>query len=493
MTAARAVFPRAQSLNEEIDGHAIQRRIDIAVRDGYASCTVLPRGSVALTSFPINSTATIACHVTSPGPATIKCVGTATGCWVHGTEASPAASPFTWRGVDLDSASSAATTLLITFFGSPNIGRGQCLTLQKARFNRGTRGWLIGDMPRGLTVDDLQVFGADFQMQAGGGIEIKVTAACTYGSFTYSWKDVIVANYTWGWDWTSVAALEGVLFTGCHAYNGWGLCRVVNNRPAEFYYSLLWEFNGCDWEGLGFALDFYRVRGVRVRGGFWIATPNTASRPLPTGTVTDNDEVRFVNFRDVSDFNLDGMQFAAGGPGGDAVRTNFALVHTDAKCSFGVIQNSSIFTDHATATCAFRLSGDRLATIVERGTKLLLWWGAPPVTLYAGTGDQPYQISESDVAAQPGTVSDAGYYRLKGLSTQTSDAQGRITVPLPRRSGGALPFFRQAPHVTPVAGNSNTAAPSLSLISTSSTSFTVALAGNAANVTVAVYWTAEGV
>ncbi|MRI57825.1 hypothetical protein D8770_28605, partial [Methylobacterium sp. DB1607] len=123
LAAAKAVFPRAVSLTEEIDGHAIQRRIDLAVAGGYASCTVLPRGAKALTSFPIDSTSASAVHVSSPGPASLKCVGTATGCWVHGTESAPASGAFTWRGVDLDTSSSVATTLLTTFFGVAGVGR----------------------------------------------------------------------------------------------------------------------------------------------------------------------------------------------------------------------------------------------------------------------------------------------------------------------------------------------------------------------------------
>lgn len=491
LAGAQSVFPRATALTEEIDGHAIQRAIDISVAQGRAACVVLPRGAVALTSFPINSTAATACHVSSPGPATIKCVGTATGCWVHGTEVAPASGAFTWRGVDLDTASSVPTTLLITFFGVPGVGRGQCLTLQKARFNNGTRGWLIGNMPRGLTVDDLQVFGPDFAMQPGAGIEVKVNDNGAYGSFAYSWKDVIVANYTWGWDHTCTQALEGVLFQGCHAYNGWGFCRVTNNR-AGYYYSLLWEFSGCDWEGLGFALDMYRCRGVRVYGGFWIQTANNSNRPLPAGVITDGGELRHVNFRDCNDFILDGVQFSAGAPSDGSTRTNFVLVHTDAACFAGEIIGSAIVTDHATATCAFRLSGSKAGTMVERRTKLLNWWGNPPVVLYAGSGEQPYQISEADAAAKGGAVSDTGYYRFKGVGVYTSDGQGRITVPLPTRAGGVLPFFREPAHVNPIPGNSNGATPSLSLIGTSSSGFTVAVANNAPGVTVAVYWTAEG-
>ena len=491
LAAAKAVFPRAVALTEEIDGHAIQRRIDIAVGNGMASCTVLPRGCTALTSFPIDSTATKACHVSSPGPATIKCVGASSGCWNHGTEAAKASGPFTWRGVDLDSASSVPTTLLTTFFGVGGIGRGQCLTVQKARFDRGTRGWLLGDMPRGATIYDLQVFGPDNQMQAGAGIEVKVTNACTYGSFAYSWKDVIVANYTWAWDCSCAQALEAVLFSGCHGYNGWGFCRVNNSRSG-FYYSLLWEFNGCDWEGLGFALDMYRCKGVRVRGGFWIQTANNAGRPLPAGVVTDGGELRHVNFRDVNDFMLDGMQFSAGAPSDGSTRTNYVLVHTDTACFAGEITGSSLLTDYATATCAFRMGGSKTGTIVERRTKLLNWWGNPPVVVYAGTGDQPYQISEADAASKGGTVSDSGYYRFKGVGVYTSDAQGRFTIPLPRRSGGVLPFFHETPVAMVTPGNSNGATVGLSIISVTSTVITVVVAGNASGVTLAAYWTVEG-
>lgn len=489
--AAQAVYPRATALTEEIDGVALQRAVDLAVAVGRDVCITLPRGAIARTSKPVDSTAAKSCTVTSPGFAKIICVGTATGCWIHGTAANRASGAFTWRGVDLDTASSAATTLLTTFFGIAGVGRGQCLTLQKARFDRGTRGWLLGNMPRGATIDDLQVFGPDNAMQAGGGIEVVVDNNAPYGSFAYSWKDVIVANYTWGWDFQCTQALEGVLFSGCHGYNGWGFCRV-NNTRAGFYHSLLWEFNGCDWEGLGFALDMYRCKGVRVRGGFWIQTTNNAGRPLPAGVVTDGAELRHVNFRDVNDFMLDGMQFAAGGPSDGSTRTNFVLVNTDAACFAGEIIGSSLFTDHATATCAFRLSGSSTGAIVERRTKLLNWWGEPPVVVYAGTGDQPYQISDADAASKGGTVSDKGVYRFTGVGVFTSDTQGRITIPLPRRSGGVLPFFHDVPRAMVVSGNANGAAPAVSVVSVTGLAIVVAVANNAANVTTAVYWNAEG-
>ena len=491
LAAAQAVYPRANTLTEEIDGVVLQCAVDLAVTAGRDVCIVLPRGAVARTSKPIDSTASKSCTVFCPGTATIRCVGTATGCWVHGTDTVRASGAFTWRGVDLDSASSVPTTLLTTFFGIPGVGRGQCLTLQKARFNNGTRGWLIGNMPRGLTVDDLQVFGPDFAMQAGAGIEVVVNDNGAYGSFAYSWKDVIVANYTWGWDHACTQALEGVLFQGCHAYNGWGFCRVTNNRVG-YYYSLLWEFSGCDWEGLGFALDMYRCRGVRVYSGFWIQTANNSNRPLPAGVVTNGGELRHVNFRDCNDFILDGVQFSAGAPSDGSTRTNFVLVHTDAACFAGEIIGSAVVTDHATATCAFRLSGSKTGTIVERRTKLLNWWGNPPVAVYAGTGDQPYQISEADVASKGGAVSDSGRYRFGGVGVYTSDAQGRFTIPLPRRSGGVLPFFHDTPIATVVSGNANGAAPALSIVSVTGTDIVVAVAGNAASVTVAAYWTAEG-
>lgn len=497
LAAAKAVFPRAVSLTEEIDGHAIQRRIDLAVSGGFASCTVLPRGAKALTSFPINSTAVSACHVSSPGPASIRCIGAAPGCWVHGTEAAPANGAFTWRGVDLEvdpATSTVATTLLTTFFGTAGIGRGQCLTLQKARFNRGSRGWLIGNMPRGLTVDDLQVFGPDFAMQGGAGIEVKVNDNGNYGSFAYSWKDVIVANYTWGWDHTCTQALEGVLFQGCHAYNGWGFCRVRNNR-AGYYYSLLWEFRGCDWEGLGFALDMYRCKGIRVHGGFWIQTANNSGHPIPDGVVTDNNELRHVNFRDAHDFILDGMMFSAGAPSDGSTRTNFVLVHTDPACFSGKILNASVVTDHAVANCAFRLSGSKAATIIERGTMLLNWWGSPPVVLYGGVGEQPYQISGADAAENGGMVSDEGRYSFAGRTgTRTTDSQGRISVDLPLRAGEAIPFFRFPPVVNPTASNANGSVPGLTLIGASSTSFTVEAMGgaSAAGIQMDIHWAAEG-
>lgn len=239
-------------------------------------------------------------------------------------------------------------------------------------------------------------------------------------------------------------------------------------------------------------MDIYRARGVTVNGGYWIGRAPDANSFIQAGVVTDNGELRHFNFRDVFDFNLYGVMMDAAGPGDGSTRTNFVFVHTDAACKSGRIRDTGIITDHATATCAFRLSGAKAAAIMETGTRLTNWWGNPPVVLYAGTGDQPYQVSASDVAANNGTVSDEGYYRFSGVNVVTTDGQGRATIQLPRRSGGVLPFFRLPPTVHPVSGNATGPAPAVSVIGTSSTAFTFVAAGAAANVTLAVYWTAEG-
>lgn len=55
LTAARAVFPRANALTEEIDGHAIQRSIDIQHNGVKPVVIRLPPGCYAQTSFPIRS------------------------------------------------------------------------------------------------------------------------------------------------------------------------------------------------------------------------------------------------------------------------------------------------------------------------------------------------------------------------------------------------------------------------------------------------------
>ena len=491
LAAAKAVFPRAVSLTEEIDGHAIQRRIDLAVSGNYGACVVLPRAARALTSFPIDSAATVACHVFTPGGASIKCVGTATGCWTHGTQATPASSPIIWRGVDLDSASSAsAATGLTTFFGAANVGATLAVTVENARFMRMTTAWKIGNMPRGLKADNVVAYGADNQLQPGGGIEIVTTADVSYGSFSYKFTNCLTLNYTWGWHATAASSLEGLIFENCRSYAGWGLCRAISTKAG--YRTLLWTFQDCDWEGAGFALDMTNVRTLKVVGGFWFmraADPGA----IPSVVQTDGGERRMFNLHSVSGFDINQCEMVAGGGGdNDPLPTNLVLVNTDADCELGVLDGNIVITDHVTATCLFRLSGRKASTIVERNTRVNYTWGTTPTVLYAGTGEQPYQISTSDAAANTGSATSAGLYEFSGVAIVTTGAGGRASVPLPRRAPGTLPFFRNAPSVRITSANSNGGAAAFTLVSTSSTEFVIEAVGAPTGVTAAIYWEASG-
>lgn len=491
LAAAKAVFPRAVALTEEIDGHAIQRRVDLAVAGNYGACVVLPRAATALTSFPIDSTGAIACHVSSPGGAVIKCVGASAGCWTHGTAAARASSPIIWRGVDLDSASSAsATTGLTTFFGAANVGATLAVTVENARFMRMTTAWKIGNMPRGLKADNVVAYGADNQLQPGGGIEIVTTADVTYGSFSYKFTNCLTLNYTWGWLATAASSLEGIVWENCRSYAGWGLCRAISTKPN--YRILLLTFQDCDWEGRGFALDMTNVRTMKVVGGFWFMR-SAEPGAIPAAVQTDGGERRMFNLHNVSGFDVNQLEMVAGGGGdNDPLPTNLVLVNVDADCELGVFDGNIVVTDHVTATCIFRLSGRKASTIVERNTRVNYTWGTTPTALYAGSGDQPYQVSTSDAAANTGSATSAGLYEFSGVAIVTTGAGGRASVPLPRRAPGTLPFFRNAPSVRITSANSNGSAAAFTLVSTSSTAFVIEAVGAPTGVTAAIHWEASG-
>ncbi|TNC14933.1 hypothetical protein FF100_04985 [Methylobacterium terricola] len=500
LAAARAVFPRANALSEEIDGHAIQRVIDLAVAADASdstpggACVVLPRGTVALTSFPIDSTATASCSVFSPGPATIKCVGSAAGAWTHGKQGATASGPLTWSGVDLDSSSTGTTTGLTAWFGSAGAGRGLTLTIEKSRFNRMDRGALIADYPRGVKVDNVVVFGKDNVTSPLPGIEVIATATAGYGPASAKFTNCLIANYTWGWKFTDNAGLEGSVFENCRSYNGWGLCQVRVLR--QNYRSVLWTFQNCDWQGKGFALDMYNVRKLEVTNGYWAMDPNSDNLPLPSDTVTSSGERRIFNLNNVQGFDIVNAEVVVSGPNQDvspgALETNFVIGHVDANCFLGRFDGTIITCDHAVATALFRLSGQKKATIAVRGTRINYVWSNPPVVVYTGTGDQPYQISADDVAAKSGSVSDAGYYRFSGVTVVTTGSDGKATIPLPKRAPGILPFFTGFPTVTATSENSNGPAIPVTVTARSSTDFTVIAANSASGATIAVNWNAEG-
>ena len=493
LAEAQAAFPRATALTEEIDGHVIQREIDRAVAADREIVIVLPRGARARTSIPIDSTQARACGVFSTGGAAIVAVGSAAGAWAHGTASSRASGPIMWRGVDLENASGASgATGLTTFFGSPGVGSTLAVSVENCRIRGFTTGWRIGNMPRGLKADNVVVYGPDFQIQPGGGIEIVATADVSYGSFSFKFTNCLVLNYTWGWNLEAASALEGIVWEHCKAYSGWGFARAISTKSN--YQIILLTFQDCDWEGAGFALDMTNVRLLKVDGGFWFMHCETPP-PFPAAVQTDGGERRMFNLHNVTGFDFQRLEMvAAGGVDGAPLPTNFVLANVDPLCILGLFDGNMIVTDHVLATCLFRLSGARPRTVIERNTRInYVWGGLAPTILYGGAVANAYQISAADVAAKGGTVSDEGYYRFSGVSVVTTGADGRATIPLPRRAPGLLQFFEaDAPRVQVTTGNSNVHVPAVSLIQTTPTDFTIVANNAAPGVQIAVYWTAEG-
>ena len=215
------------------------------------------------------------------------------------------------------------------------------------------RGWRapsqIVNCPRNWHCGNVAVIGPDFTIQDGAAFEILSTS--DRGCFSYFFVDVFVSNYRWGWRYDIRAPLEGQRFSACTCYNGWGMVQAVVSPDLQArhgidmsYRSLLWAFDDCDWQGLGFALDMHSCRDILVRGGYFIANLNKGTLRLPGS----QPRRRYLSFSACQDVVLDGVEIDVQ-PG---MESTLALVCVDAGTT-GFIARDTIIASFSNIYAAW--------------------------------------------------------------------------------------------------------------------------------------------
>lgn len=428
------------------DAPVLQALIDrAAIATPYTSCPVLlfdlPAGAILLGS-PLR---TGHCHVTFRGAGqdlTILLMRAGgSGLIVHGTEQDPARGYLQLQDIGLTDGNpkgSGCSGLSIRF--APDAPQS-AMTWQGVALRKWTQAARIINCPRNWHCENVTVFGPDFAMQPGAGLEISSTPHFSQGCFTYIFINVLIANYTWGWDYDIQAPLEGQRFYACTCYNGWGMVRAkVHATPDasdgvdETYRSVIWYFMDCDWQGLGYALDLVHCRNIVVRGGFYIANRNTDRAPVPD----QRPKRRYMSFVGCSDILLDGVKFDVF----VGSEPDLVLVYVDGTSDNFRARDTNVLS-YAPIGAAFEF-GDpgrpnpKRNTLSEIDTLWAAWSGGDRVRDAGGN-----QIAQSEARAQGGEMTSSGQVFFKGMASVTAR---RITIAFPRRPSGH-PWFASPPAV----------------------------------------------
>lgn len=361
------------------------------------------------------------------------------GILTHGTPSEPAKGYLQLQDIGFDDGNlkgSGCTGISVHFAAE---APQAAMTWQGVALRKWSQGATIVNCPRNWHCENVTVFGPDFAMQEAAGFRIISEPHFTQGCFTYIFINVLVANYSWGWDYDIRSPLEGQRFYSCTCYNGWGMVRSrVNASPDrrnsidETYRSVIWYFMECDWQGFGYALDLVHCRNIIVRGGFYIANRNVDHLPIPDG----RPRRRYMSFVDCGDILLDGVKFDvfAGS------ESDLSLVYVDGRSDTFRARDTNVLS-YAPIYCAFEFAdperpNPQRNTFSEMDTLWAAWSGGEKVRDAGGN-----QISQTSLRAIGGEITSGGQISLQG---KTKAKQGRAEIFFPKRPLGQN-LFSAAP------------------------------------------------
>ncbi|MBS1067932.1 hypothetical protein [Gluconobacter cerinus] len=365
------------------------------------------------------------------------------GILTHGTSENPAKGYLQLQDIGFDDGNpkgSGCTGLSIHFAAD---APQAAMTWQGVSLRKWSQGATVVNCPRNWHCENVTVFGPDFAMQKASGFKIISEPHFIQGCFTYVFVNVLVANYSWGWDYDISSPLEGQRFYSCTCYNGWGMVRSRvhatpdrRNSIDETYRSVIWYFMECDWQGFGYALDLVHCRNIIVRGGFYIANRNIDHLPIPDG----RPRRRYMSFVDCGDILLDGVKFdvfAGSEP-------ELSLVYVDGRSDNFRARDTNVLS-YATIYCAFEFADPELPnhkrnTLSEMDTLWAAWSGGEKVRDAGGN-----QISQTSLRDIGGEMTSGGQISLQGHVTIKADKK---FLSFPRRSNGKSWF--SAPPVVSV-------------------------------------------
>jgi hypothetical protein len=436
----------------------------------------LPLASILIAS--IIDSGGVNCMVRGAGP-NISVLGMragSPGAWVHGTQARPARGylhfeDFTLRDLATGGTGSGVPPLS-AHWGPDAAGLGNGFTLRNMAFRGFGVGLQVTNLPRGWECSNVVVFGPDYGLVAGGGFNVTSTPDGVGGAFSYTFTNVLVSNFTWGWDFDINLPLEGVIFTSCRAYNGWGFCNadasLSRSSPGDltpYYRSVLWEFTSCDWQGFGFALNMNRCRDITVRGGFWIFDALKSGVAAPVA-----GRRAMFNFQKCTEVLVDGAELAAG----PACVDDFDLVRTDDDTIYAVFRGLQIVSFAPNPHAAFAIANLAAPNLVTETATQWVTWLAGSKVLDASS----QQAMETIVARENtpgdgrgfyGTMDAFGRYTLAGLTQTLFTSEDRhVVVQFPTRPNGSPFFIGGPPRVVATAVNtlSGSQSPTIFLVNT---------------------------
>lgn len=365
----------------------------------------------------------------------------ASGILTHGISEHPAEGYLQLQDIGFDDGNikgSGCTGISVHFApGAPQAA----MTWQGVALRKWSQAATITNCPRNWHCENVTVFGPDFAMQDDAGFRIISEPHFAQGCFTYVFINVLVANYSWGWDYSISAPLEGQRFYSCTCYNGWGMVRSrVHATPDqqigidETYRSVIWYFMECDWQGFGYALDLVHCRNIIVRGGFYIANRNVDHLPIPEGRVRR----RYMSFVDCGDILLDGVKFDVS----TGSEPDLALIYVDGRSDNFRARDTNVLS-YAPIYCAFEFAdpnhpNPKRNTLSEIDTLWASWSGGEKVRDAGGN-----QITQTTVRELGGDMTSGGRISFQGHATLS---RGKSMIAFPRRQNGSS-WFSKTPIV----------------------------------------------
>ncbi|WP_375276190.1 hypothetical protein [Methylorubrum thiocyanatum] len=312
----KTLFPRATSLDDEIDRHAIQRFFDLRPKGGKLK---LPAGTARIDKGIVTGGDQ---HVSIEGEGGYlteihfyEANGT---LWQHGNATSKANGVWFVNDLMVRPKAVCAAAFNVWFSGNQPV---YCHTMRNVQFcpNDGTNYFInvaiTRKIARGLDWQNVVAFGRHFFLLSTDAFIFPGTDDGSVAGNTYNFNNCMTVGYNYGWTYEYVGFTsdnshchEEGQFYNAQSYSGVGLFKAVNGNY-NYAPSDNWTFTCCGWQGTGPALQCQFLEHVRMRDTL-----------LVNDKTTDAGRVSFFNLIDCASVILDANEiFSVEGTGITAV------------------------------------------------------------------------------------------------------------------------------------------------------------------------------
>lgn len=504
----QGLFPRARTLDDEIDGHAIQR-----LADGSPKGTEIrfPPASVGLCTLPIYTDGPQSMAYVGPmrDRATLRAITPGADLLVHGLN-TPATGPFETRSLALECGGTG--TAATNFAGgcarrvifNPTAGvaswcdRASDLLIQGAgdqRYNYWAQPTYTKNMQRGLRWTDVVTFGQAFQIRPTDAFTFDADHAC----FSYFFQNCMAVGYNFGWQYLFNGRIngnchEGVTLYNCQAYSGRGMLRAFNRLGG--YKSPEWIIISPGFQGIGAAFDLTQLYNVEISGAPLLVTDS--------GTTPGRLMISIVDCTDVS---IENACLVTAPLGDSSIGFNQGPVSGVTGIYVGGAATEHVHIEK-TALINYQqwdqviyIAPEVFANKVrERSTYVHETGGSLAYGMVVdASGKQncaaPLDVLNRISPTYRASVDDNGLYCLSGRVQVVTDANGRASIPFPMRPATNTPYFIGGEPIIAVslrnaALGDNAVPPSMARTSGSPSGFAVKL--SAPNATFDIEFSANG-